>query len=118
MIVDEFFRSEAAQNSLRTAINTLNSFNGLGLFKEIAHQRTLPPGSPKPLESSALQGAWHNGYIEALNDIFYFFDRYNTTPKIKPGMDFGAVFDLLKEGEITEDEYTTITGRVAPKLNK
>lgn len=104
MIIENFLSNGTKLTSLSQAITSLKDVNAFGLFLEIGANRAAPQPSSTPIETAALSSAWHAGYKEALNDVFYFFERYTKTDNQRPRADFGALDSMIKEGTITEDE--------------
>ncbi len=104
MIVEHFAEDKIALTQLRDALSIFHRINFFAVLLDVAANRSLVQQAITT-DTAALQNAWHNGYVEAINDIFYFLDRY--TPKEKredTQMDFGAIEALLKAGDITETE--------------
>ena len=99
---------------LDNALSILSSINIFGVLLDIASERNAPNPSADIIPTAALRAAWHDGYVQALQDLYYFRDRYVPTAvgsESKPRPTFGAAEKLFKEGEITEDEYRELTAK-------
>jgi len=95
-------------------INTLTiQLRSYGMFSALLDLASLKSGERSLLKNNnnAERAAWHDGYVEALRDVFYFSDLVSLREGVvrdKPAMDYGALNKLLSNNEITKEEYDTI----------
>lgn len=88
---------------MNNALGSLYRMNFYGVLLDLA---ALKVREKQVFTSSVDRASWHDGYIEAIEDIFNFVDVY-MTPKVsteKVAADFGALTKLVETKEITEDE--------------
>lgn len=109
MILEQFIQNKSNLDTLRGILSSLNKLNFFGVMLDVASKRSIPLPSNMPIENAALRSAWHNGYTEALNDIFNFLELYTAKETSKVSVDFGALAQLLKNNEITQEEYDKYT---------
>lgn len=102
--LEAFLKDDARQSKLREALSILYEINSFGIFMELGAQQNMPRSSQIDVNNYALRAAWSDGYMFALNDLFYFFDRY-AQGKTKPAkINFGATDKLFDCGDITKEE--------------
>ena len=115
MLVEQLVKDRERLNIFNNALSSLYTIGMLSVLLEIAAKRSSATPSDKPIESAALRASWHDGYAEAVYDLFEFQERYSKVQPLNPQeADFGASLELLKSNEITKDEYERITGKPAP----
>ncbi len=103
--------SAEAQKILRSALSQLHQINMFGALMELEGKRNMLLPSNHPLENNALRASWHDGYLAAIDDLYYFFDKYVQSSVDKPVPTFGAADALLANKDITEEEYARLTKR-------
>lgn len=111
MLVEQFIDDEARLNALQNITRDLLTLGAYSMLLELAASRNRALPSEKPIEDAALRSAWHNGYVEALGDLFLFKERYASQAKELPKADFNAHKKLFDRGEITDKEYEQLTGQ-------
>lgn len=111
MYLESFIKHQGNLTVLRNCLSQLFQVNAFAVFAEIGRRRNLPQASPHPLEHSAMRAAFADGYDTAINDMFYFFERFVDKPQehFKQKMDFGALAALKQAGDISEEEYEQLT---------
>lgn len=114
MIWEIAVKSKAVVSGFREVVSKLHSINGFGILLEVGANRNAPQPTAELQVSAALRAAWHDGYVEALRDLCYFEERYVPSDEkgIAPNPNFGAAKELLKSGEITQDEFDELTSNV------
>ena len=105
MLIEQFLENKKIQEVLRNALSSLSRINFFGVMLEVAAKRSQPLPSNFPMENAALRASWHNGYTDALADVYNFLDRYKIEPVEEVKLDFGALDRLLQTNEITQEEY-------------
>lgn len=111
MYIESLLESVEAQKILRNSLSQLYSINMFAVLMELQTKRNIALPSTHPLETNALRASWHDGYVAAIEDLYYFFDKYVKTEQDKPVPTFGAAKSLLDSKEITEEEYASIVRR-------
>lgn len=105
MIIEHFIKDSGRLAQLNNALSTLHSINFFGVLLEVGANRSkLPLTSSNPVEMAALNASWHNGYVEALKDMYEFNTRYLSQVVAEPIQDFGAREELRKAGDLRENE--------------
>lgn len=112
ILVEDFIEDESRVNAFRSATSQMRNIGAEAMLLDLASERSKPLPGDKPMEQAALRAAWHDGYVECLRDIFRFAERYIFTKEEQEAgqMNFGAPDELLKSGDINEEEYEQLTG--------
>lgn len=119
MIWKQFSKETSRLTLLDNALSILSSINFFGVMLDLGSERSKPTPTEDIVHTSAQRAAWHDGYVQALEDMYYFRERYVSEGiNIKPRPNFGAADKLLKEGEITEDEYRELTESEQQRISK
>jgi len=114
MIVDAIFKNEAALSQIARSLSGLHTAHVFAALLEIGALRSKPRANDKPIEYAALRASWHEGYVEAIEDLFHFLDRFKPEQTAKMRASFNAAEKLLQQGDISKDEYAKYTGKPAP----
>jgi len=101
--IENFLEDEGRRSVLRTATDELQRYSiPIVFFEMAANIAEVIPGD------SAFRHAWHQGYVHALKDIFFFNDRYQKHSPTQLQPTFSAVEQLLKTGEVSREEADLI----------
>jgi hypothetical protein len=111
MLIEQFLKSESALSRLAHVQDTLADLNFFGVLLELGAGRSRLEPSEKPQEHAALKAAFHDGYVEALQDLFLFRERYVDAGPLHKAQapDFGAEQKVLGQKLMTEEEYRKLS---------
>lgn len=104
MLIEQFINNKEALTVLRNSLSSLNRINFFAVMLEMGAKRSRLQPSSHPMETAAITGSWHNGYVAAIEDVFNFIDNI-VEKKEQAVVDFGALKALLDSKEITQAEY-------------
>lgn len=118
MYFERFLNDDANIVNLQRAVNSLDNIHFFAVLMELGARRSEAQPTDKPIENAALRAAWHNGYMEAIFDLANFNTRYvqDQTKKMPPA-DFGALDELVRTKEITEEERDRIRSGKSPAIS-
>lgn len=106
MLFKEFAASPKTIDILEEYLLPIKRLNFFAILLDLASLKADERAELK--YDAAGRALWHEGYVEALRDVFEFSERYKKDSESRktkmPRADFGAVEDLFNKGEITEDE--------------
>lgn len=108
MLVEQFVKNPEALSRLRDALSSLYEIGFFGVLLDLGSQHNVSSVATATVERQALCGAFRDGYGMAVQDLFYFLDRYTGEKSTKPTPDFGSRAYLLASGEITLEEYNKL----------
>lgn len=111
MMFFDYIKNTGLVEEIYKLTDQLKSLNAYAVMLDLAVIKSQERSTLK-LNNNAERAAWHDGYTEALRDVFYF--RELITSKLPatdaaPRLDYGAYDTLLKNGDITLDEYRKFT---------
>jgi len=112
MVVEQFLGSDSALSRLARVQDELRDLNFFAVLLEFGAARSKLEPSDKPIEHAALKASFHEGYVEALQDLFLFRERYVDSLKkqLSSGADFGARERVLAQKLMTAEEYQKLNG--------
>lgn len=104
MLFKEFAASPRTIDILEEYLQPIKRLNLYAVLLDLAVEKLNEMHTLK--YDAAARANWHSGYTEALRDVFQFSEQYKDREQkaLMPHADFGAIDDLFKKGEITEDE--------------
>jgi len=113
MLLEQFISNPDNMSSLLETLSRLNRLNFFGVMLDIASKRSAPSALAEGniIDVSAQRAAWHDGYTEAIRDMYHFQERF-TAQQLGVALkkDYGAADSLYIAGDISADEYERLTG--------
>lgn len=109
IILEEFLDDKARLEIFLSAVGQIRGIGAEAMLLELAAVNSAPAAVPNLTEHGQLRAAWRDGYYECLKDIFRFRERYvEVTPIKSKQPDFAAGEALIKNNDITKEEYESI----------
>lgn len=103
MIFKTFIQSDANFTAITEPTRALYLS---GMYQVLLDLAALKSVERTNIQNGETRAAWHDGYVEAVRDLFEFAERYRVKKELQatPDMDFGAIESLYNNKEITEHE--------------
>lgn len=91
--------------ALLAGLSSLWQSGVFDILRDIGRTPPIPPESPNYTQLQATMYAWSLGYNQALDDLYYFKEKFlDTSTKQSVSPDYGGLAEALRKGDLTQEE--------------
>jgi hypothetical protein len=113
--VKTLLANPALMTKIEECVSQLYQIGAISALMEIRGERNKPQPTAHPLELNAARAAWADGYLECIQDLCQFRERFTQSEQTPVRLaTYGAGERSLALGDIDPDEYRKLYGRPAP----